>query len=138
MLYLFRDEQQDALEELVTEESSDGYVEEESVQHRARYVGQRLRQQEHGQTDEHVRQDPGYPRLSNMHHTGRIFEHSREGHENARQSNSLIFNMATMLRVKIFPPNREFSITRVDFVTVLYPALLFTIGSNIHMEHTKT
>ena len=101
-LYLFRDEQQDALEELVTEESSDGYVEEESVQHRARDVGQRLRQQEHGQTDEHVRQDPGYPRLSNMHHTERIFEHSREGHENARQSNSLIFNMVTRLELKCF------------------------------------
>lgn len=63
MSHLFGDEKHDAFEELVAVEGGDGEVEEETVEHWARDEFE-LFDEQHGQTNQHVRQDSSDTRLS--------------------------------------------------------------------------
>jgi len=63
MVYLFGDEQRDALEELVAVEGGDGEVEEQPVEHWSRDEFE-LFDEQNGQADQNVRQDSSDTRLA--------------------------------------------------------------------------
>jgi len=62
-MYLFGDEQHDAFKQLVAVEGSDGEVEEQTVENRARNELELLNEQ-HRQTDQHMGQDSSDTRLA--------------------------------------------------------------------------
>ena len=66
MVYLFGDKQHDAFKELVAVESSDGEVEEETVENWT-WNELQLFNEQYRQTNEHVRQDSSHARLAYTH-----------------------------------------------------------------------
>lgn len=68
-LYLLHKHQGNPLEHLVAAEGSDGHVQEQAVEDRYGDVGKRIRQQEHRQSDQDVRNKARQSRLPNPHNS---------------------------------------------------------------------